>query len=210
MERIIPEGVKPSLLEEIVYFNESDLVHIEEGYTKGDISLLESAKMDTDVRYFLEDSTTKRHPIPYVLLKCGDKYYLAYRLKGGSEARLHGKLGMLGGHVDKSDVIEYGEDNYDELFKGALLRELNEEVGVTKSDIDNISLKGYIRICEECTVEYVHLALVYLVELKHTNIKSEEEDILKGDWYTVEEIKGVEDRLEAWSKIVVANEVYKG
>lgn len=207
--REVPEGVKASLLEEIVYFNESDLELIGEGYISGDLGKIDEIPLHTDVRYFLENDYTKRHPIPYVLLKYNDKYYLADRLKGGTEARLHGKKGMLGGHVDKVDLDSKEGITKSELFKYAMLRELKEEVGVLESDISNIDFKGYIRIVDKEAVEGVHLALVYIVDITNEDITSAEEHILKGNWYTKEEIKSVLSTLEKWCSMVIAEEVLK-
>lgn len=205
--RIIPKGVKISLLEEIVYFNDIDLSKIGYGYVSEGLEILNNVPMYTDVRYFLEESVTKRHPIPYALIKYKDEYFLADRLKGGTEARLHGKKGLLGGHVDKLDVVKYGEENKSILFKNSLLRELKEEVGITTDKVDSISFKGYIRVAEKDRVEGVHLALIYVVELNTKDITSEEEEVLKGKWYTKEEIKEVYDTLEYWSELVIKNEV---
>lgn len=205
--RVVPSDVKSSLLDEIVYFKDVDLKNIGEGYVKGSLDLISDIPMFTDIRYFLENDYTKRHPIPYALLRYKDKYFLADRLKGGTETRLNGKKGMLGGHVDKLDVITYGEENKVDLFENALLRELMEEVGVDKSIIDSITFKGYIRIVDETAVEGVHLALVYVVDLNTECISSKEEHILKGSWYTKEDIKDVYNTLEKWSELVIKNEV---
>lgn len=205
--RRVPSDIKSSLLEDIVYFDDSKLKHIGEGYVKGSLDLLSDVPMRTDIRYFLENDYTKRHPIPYALLKYRGNYFLADRLKGGTESRLHGKKGLLGGHVDKLDVIIYGEDNKDDLFKYSLLRELTEEVGVDESKVTSIEFKGFIRIAEEDTVEGVHLGLVYIVDLNTDCISSEEEHILKGRWYTKEDIKEVYNTLERWSELVIKNEV---
>lgn len=205
--RIVPGNVKTSLLDKIVYYDESTLSGLGEGYIESALSVITELPLMVDTRYFLEDDYTKRHPIPYALLKYDDKYFLADRLKGGTEARLHGKKGMLGGHVDGSDITDCGSNVVKDIFEYSLLRELREEVGVIESMVNAIDFKGYIRITDKTAVEGVHLALVYVVDLNTNKITSEEKNILKGKWYSKQDIVDIYSTLEKWSELVIKNEI---
>ncbi|MFA7169543.1 MAG: hypothetical protein WC178_01685, partial [Candidatus Paceibacterota bacterium] len=151
-------------------------------------------------RSFLEYHPTRRHPIPYILVRFEDKYFFTLRERGGSELRLIGKKGLIGGHVDDCDLVE---NNLEKTCYNALFREAGEEAGVNEKIIKNISLKGLIR--SDLGVDFDHLGLVYEIELTTDDIKSEEDGILTGLWISREELPEHYESFENWSKIVYDN-----
>lgn len=205
----ILESKKPSTKEVIYYFKEKDLGFIKEGFEKGSLEDLYTVHPHSARRSLLEYLPSQRHPIPYCVVKHNDKYFLIFRENGSGESRLIGKKGLLGGHVAiedtvKTDKLKIGIDIVSTLENG-MLRELEEEAGITKQDISKIDFKGFIKIVKENEVENDHLGIVYLIDLKHLNIYTMEEGIISGDWFTKDEILNSMDTLENWSKLIFQN-----
>lgn len=213
------ESIKPSTKTSILYFLESELDNIKSGFTKGSLEDIK-AKPLFERRSLLEYLPIQRHPIPYCVVKSGDKYFLIFRENGSGETRLIGKKGLLGGHIDEEDKVSIKSNtpdkangcdfiNYEidliKTMENGLYRELEEEANLTKDMIDNISLIGFIKIDEDGCVENDHLGLVYLIEVPNTDLKAVEEGILSGDWFTKEEIIEMKPSLERWAELVFDN-----
>ena len=108
----------------------------------------------------------------------------------GGEERLKGQASIgLGGHLD------YGEDVVD-----ALLRELQEEVGLAKDQMSEIILCGYIN-SDLNEVDSVHLCVVYHAYTDREDISCLEVDKLIGGWFTVPEMREARRNgyMESWS-----------
>jgi|GEM_PF-1394290 predicted NUDIX family phosphoesterase len=192
------ESIKPNTRERIVYFEEKDLGGVEGTFTPdADIFHL---PFGVERRSLLEYHPTRRHPIPYVLIRYGDKYFFILRGSGGGELRLIGKKGLIGGHIDEDDVVE---GDLARTFRNALFREAREEAGVTEEIVKSIELKGVIK--SDLGVDIDHLGLVYEMELTTDLIKSEEEGVLTGVWVPKDELVGHYESFENWAKIVYDN-----
>lgn len=195
-------NLKPSTNEVILYFDEADLNNLPKGFIKHGTNLLEVFNLPQEFasRFTIEHNCgLTRHPIPYVIIKYNDKYFYILREKGSGEIRLIGKLGMVGGHVGIEDK---GENMIGTISKG-LMRELEEEVGVTDKHVKEVSLKGYIKSNEG--VDQDHLGIIYEIELNTDNIKAEEDGVLSGIWINKEDLHSHYDRMENWAKIVYDN-----
>lgn len=191
------EEIKASLLEEVLYIEEGSLPEGEGLLEKSIRELEEGVRVGIGRRYDIEEDESKRQPIPYVLIKKEKKYYMALRGKGSGESRLHGKLGLLGGHISKEDV--YG--SLEEQVRRGMYRELEEEVGLKEEQVKEEKYIGVIRLKKE-GVERHHLGLLYELELKEgVEIESREEDV-KGKWLSKEEIEREKERLEDWARLV--------
>ena len=192
------ESIKPSTRERIVYFEEEDLKDIESVFTGNtEISAL---PFGVERRSLLEYHPTRRHPIPYVLIRFGDRYFFILREQGGGELRLLGKKGLIGGHIDEEDIAP---GDLMTTFRNALLREAKEEAGVEESMIKSVGLKGIIR--SDLGVDIDHLGLVYEIELHTDGIKSEETGVLTGVWIEREDLPQHYDSFENWARIVYDN-----
>jgi len=192
------ESIKSSMQDDTIYFEESDLDGIEGVFTSN--TDIYDLPFGVEKRSLLEYHPTRRHPIPYIIVRFEDKYFFTLREQGGSELRLIGKKGLIGGHVDDCDLVE---GNLEKTFYNALFREVKEEAGVNEKIIKNISLKGLIR--SDLGVDFDHLGLVYEIELTTDKIKSEEEGILTGIWIDKNELPKHYESFENWSKIVYDN-----
>lgn len=161
--------------------------------TETDLEVSECAELNKDYK----------QPIPYIVIKKGDKYFATERLSGAGEARLHGKISMgIGGHMNP--IV--GHENFDELLKENTLRELNEELTVKDNGLPiNIEMLGLIND-DENEVGEVHIGLLGQIVLDESqDVEVLEVEQLKGSWHTLDELLEEEtfSRVEAWGKIVI-------
>lgn len=189
------EHHKPSVKEDIIYFEETSVLDIPLGFTAMD--KLPIIPYQVERRSFLEYHPEYRHPIPYVIVKHKDQYFFILREKGSGEIRLIGKKGMLGGHVGSEDI---NEGSLSKTILNGLMRELEEEAGIHQAMISAIDLRGLIKSNEG--VDADHLGLIYEVELSTDEIDTQEEGVLKGVWLHKSELKDHVASFESWSKIV--------
>jgi predicted NUDIX family phosphoesterase len=192
------ESIKPSTKERIVYFEEKFFDEVRDTFLR-DFNVYD-LPFGIERRSALEYHPTRRHPIPYVLIRFQDKYFFILRESGGGELRLIGKKGLVGGHVGEEDVVG---GNLKKTFENALMREAREEVGIVPEMIKSIDLRGFIK--SDLGVDIDHLGLVYEIELSTDAIKSEENGVLTGIWISKEDLKNHYGSLENWSKIVYDN-----
>lgn len=198
------ESEKPSTKEVIMYFDEDELSNIPSGFSNCTLKDIYAQPL-FEKRSLLEYVESKRQPIPYCIVKHQDEFFLTLREKGSGEARLVGQKGFLGGHVDRADtILTNNRIDLNETFKVGMLRELSEEAGIDKSMIADMNVIGMINIREKGSVENDHLGIVYFIELNTKEINTQEEGILSGLWYSLEEVKK-EKNLENWARIVFDN-----
>lgn len=157
----------------------------------------------------LEENLNYLQPIPYIVIKQGDKYFTYTRLEGGGESRLHGKSSLgAGGHMNLEQE-EYW--NFEHLLALGAARELEEEIYILNSDGDEIDnhyelTKEMVTIgliySNATSVDSVHLGLLAILNIPEDwDIKVKETDTLEGSFKTKEEIG--ELNLENWSKAVL-------
>ncbi|MFA7170844.1 MAG: NUDIX domain-containing protein [Candidatus Paceibacterota bacterium] len=192
------ESIKPSTRERIVFFEEKDLGNISGVFTKE--TQIFDLPFGVGRRSLLEYHPTRRHPIPYVLIRYEDEYFFILRESGGGELRLIGKKGLIGGHVDDTDITE---GDLERTFQNALLREAKEEAGLDEGIIECVELRGIIK--SDLGVDIDHLGLVYEIVVNTNKIKSEEDGVMTGVWITKEDLPEHYESFENWSKIVYDN-----
>ena len=142
-----------------------------------------------------------KQPISYGLIvnpKLGKvfAYKRSSKDKEYSEKRLHGKYSLgVGGHVEQSDS--------ENPLSESLLREVEEEIGLSKDQITNARVLGYIND-DSNPVGEVHFGLLYLIETSAISI-SPKSEMMHGelmDLGEVEELMGNPDvDMENWSRI---------
>ena len=153
----------------------------------------------------MEEDTSYLQPIPYTVIKQGDKYFTYTRLEGGGESRLHGKSSIgVGGHMNH---IEYAW-NFEHLLAVNNSRELEEEVFIRDENGEEIS--SHYELAKESTitglmynqdteVDSVHLGVLNIISIPETwTVKPKETDTLEGKFLTKEEIQELD--LENWTK----------
>lgn len=149
-------------------------------------------------RSLAEDSTWAVQIIPYVVLKCRDRYCTYTRGNKGTEGRLHGLLSVgLGGHVNPGD----GEPGLG-CLEAAMERELSEEVIINTKRFTR-QLKGLLWD-PRTPVGAVHVGVVTVFQLVTADVVTRENGKIVGlAFYTRAELVKRLDQLEPWSKAVV-------
>jgi predicted NUDIX family phosphoesterase len=194
------ETIKPSTTESCFYYYSNDIRSMPLGFVPA--TKLPDASLYLGTRSALEyNGGMTRHVIPYCVIACEDEYYFTVRV-GGSEARLVGKIGCLGGHVGK-EGIDVG-----------MMRELQEEADLTENKIKRLVMKGFIKskgdVNNPMDVDRDHLGLIYKITLRRKNIREEEAGVLKGIWIHKDDIGEYYDRMESWSQILVTAGIISG
>lgn len=150
----------------------------------------------------VENDTSLRQIIPYVVIKCHDMYFTSQRL--GGDERLTGQYSIgTGGHVNLSDCVTNKSSCIDltPTIHQNIFRELLEET--TLEDID-FSMLEYIGafVDNSNDVSKVHSCLLYVLDVGE-QCAVREKNKLRGYWLTKDELftKIDDDKLESWSKI---------
>lgn len=153
-----------------------------------------------------EENPLYKQPIPYAVIKQGDKYFGYERLTGGGESRLHGTISLgVGGHMNKIDGMEM--DTFNNVMLENLSRELNEELNIDSTDGKPVNLDieiiGLIND-DSNDVGRVHIGILAFINLSdNAVVEVAETERLAGTWFTADELKAEYERLENWSKFVV-------
>lgn len=159
-------------------------------------------EVDVPVENNAELNFDFKQPIPYIVIKRGDQFYVTQRLEGGGESRLHGKLSMgAGGHQNplSDEMIE----PINKVVELNTERELEEELDIQGEY--KLDIIGLINDDSE-EVSRVHIGILGFLELEEDGeVTIRETEQLAGAWYTLDQLheKDVYDRLENWGKIVV-------
>jgi len=146
----------------------------------------------------VETDPNYKQPIPYILLKCGDRYFSYARSKMSGESRLVGKRSIgVGGHVDKVD----GGDQANAYYAG-LFRELQEELSYRPP----VGIPPIIAVVSDCSDEVgtVHLGLVHLVEVEREDLFSLEDKLWEPMFCTLAELQRDSALYENWSAMIIA------
>ena len=170
--------------------NEVGIIHIEElpsNHYWFDRTIVDGK----EPKYF---DVGKQFPqlLPYIIVKCGDKYLSYYRK--GKEDRLLGKRSIgFGGHIEPDDI-----ENYLDIVKPAC-RELQEELGLS---IKPVNLNKLI-ISKYDNVSRVHVGLLMMIELDNPDmIKPDKNEIINPEWLSIDSIRANLDQFESWSRLV--------
>lgn len=153
----------------------------------------------------MEKDMSYLQPIPYTVIKQGDKYFTYTRLEGGGESRLYGKSSTgLGGHANNTEYAW----NFEHLLAVNNSRELEEEVFIRNENGEEIS--SHYELAKESTitglmynqkteVDSLHLGVLNIISIPETwTVEPKETDTLEGKFLTKEEIQELD--LENWTK----------
>jgi len=152
-----------------------------------------------------EEDTLLKQIIPYWILKRSDwKIFLYQRWGAGSKAgekRLHNRFSIgVWGHIEKKDV-----EGADDPVLEALLREMEEEVGLKPQDIKGIRKIGYIND-DSNDVGKVHFWVVFeiLVDDDFEPVFADGE-LQSGRFVEPSEISNLTKgwSMESWSEILL-------
>ena len=153
-------------------------------------------------RYQMERDLNYRQIIPYVVLKCDDKYFVAKRL-GGDERLVGGCSLGQGGHINPVDrfAVEGRRVIPEYIVKECIYREMVEETTMDLSaGRPDIEFKD-VFIDDSTDVSRVHACILCVMEINE-EIEVKETDKLEGMWLTEKEITNeIFDTFENWSRI---------
>lgn len=149
-------------------------------------------------RSLAEESTWAVQLIPYVVLRCRDRYATYRRGRKGTESRLHDLLSIgLGGHVNPAD----GEPGLG-CLEVAMQRELKEEV-LVNTEMFTRQLKGLLWD-PSTPVGAVHVGIVTVFQLAVEAVLPNEAGKIVGlEFLTRSQLTERVGQLEPWSKAVV-------
>lgn len=148
-------------------------------------------------RQEVENDSQFKQIIPYQIFRQQNRFFLMKRLKTQKEVRLHHKYSLgIGGHINLDD--KKGSDNF--ILSG-MKREFEEEIKFSANY--HYQLLGLINDDQD-PIGAVHFGLVYLICANSGEVRVKEEDKMRGELLTLEEIKTYENKMEGWSKIVLS------
>ena len=157
-------------------------------------------------RNLAEDDPSFKQIIPYVTIKCGDRYLAVQRSKTGGEGRLYGKRTIsVGGHINTDDVGGKTDGDSFLVFQRGLLREIEEELDFHGATIPEWVLTGVINTCDGGVGE-VHFGVAYTIEVKNeSDVSVKDESLVNHRWLTRRELFDEIPEYEAWSQLVIIN-----
>ena len=141
----------------------------------------------------MEEDTTYKQIIPYLIFRYKDGYFLMQRCSTSSEQRLKNKYSLgIGGHMRQEDMKEGAT-----IFDWAQ-REFKEEIDYNGNC--TVTPLGLLND-DSNAVGQVHVGLVLLLEGDSADIKVRSE-LKSGQLYTLDECRGFYSDMESWSQIV--------
>ncbi|MBK3935304.1 NUDIX domain-containing protein [Staphylococcus aureus] len=147
----------------------------------------------------MEEDPSYKQLISYCLLENEHGEILVYeRLSGGGEARLYGQSSIgVGGHMN--DVP--GAESINEVLRVNAQRELEEEVGLSEQDSQNMEYIGFIND-DNNEVGRVHIGVVFKITVSTNDVEAKETDTLRIKWVEKGNIESYDD-FETWSALIL-------
>ena len=91
--------------------------------------------------------------------------------------------------------------NVEEVIRENAARELEEEVGLNKQDVENMELIGFIND-DQNEVGKVHIGVVFKLKVDKESVEAIETDTLKINWVNQSELSHNEN-YETWSSLII-------
>ncbi|MBL3397585.1 NUDIX domain-containing protein [Staphylococcus pasteuri] len=166
---------------------------------KGDNIFNSLSHYEVKRRGDMEENPDYKQLISYCLLENQNGEILVYeRLSGGGEERLHGQSSIgVGGHMN--DVV--GADSINEVLRVNAQRELEEEVGLSTEDSQNMEYIGFIND-DNNDVGKVHMGVVFKITVNSNDVEAKETDTLRIKWIEKGKIESYDD-FETWSALIL-------
>ena len=140
-------------------------------------------------RATMEHDPDYKQLIPYVVVRDGRRWFLMRRTDAGGDPRLHGRYSIgVGGHINPGD----GD------LRGGLSREWREElICEIEPEMRLVALLND----DTTDVGAVHLGLVFVADADGRHVAIRETDKLEGWFADEEEVAGVRESMESWSRL---------
>ncbi len=145
-------------------------------------------------RHKAENDESLKQLIPYFLICHDHKIWCYVRGKKSGEERLVAKASMgIGGHINNEDINLFGD-----VYSTAALRELEEEV-----KIEGAYQQKVVALLndDETPVGRVHLGVIHILRASTPNVVKREGVITESGFRTLDELRGMRERMETWSQI---------
>lgn len=183
---------KTELLKELGYFQGVNL----EVKKYLDV-ILDPANNTFKPRQEVEDDTTFKQIIPYVILKCRDLVFRYTRGKYLSEKRLEKNFSIgLGGHISQEDENLFQTTVYDETIEREIKEEVNISVQYKNQRIGLIN-------DDSNQVGRVHFGIIHLFELEEALVKKRETSITECKFIPLQKLKQNFSQYETWSQLCI-------
>lgn len=182
--------------------NELRIKNLWQGIKRDDLDrVLEVIKKEQELnlRSLMELDYNYKQIIPYVVFKFNDSYFVMQRKETASETRLQSKLTLgIGGHINESDIAGQNIENW-------AVREFHEEINYT----GKLDMKLYGIINDDSNdVGKVHMGLVFFLEGESDKITIKSE-LKSGQLVKKEDLLGILDYMESWSKTIIQDIIFK-
>ncbi|PTU87798.1 DNA mismatch repair protein MutT [Staphylococcus pasteuri] len=185
----------------ILFDNETNAFNgfLSKSDVKGDNIFNSLSHYEVKRRGDMEENPDYKQLISYCLLENQNGEILVYeRLSGGGEERLHGQSSIgVGGHMN--DVV--GADSINEVLRVNAQRELEEEVGLSTEDSQNMEYIGFIND-DNNDVGKVHMGVVFKITVNSNDVEAKETDTLRIKWIEKGKIESYDD-FETWSALIL-------
>lgn len=148
------------------------------------------------LRWQVEQDSSWKQVIPYVVMETAERIMAAKRLKG--DPRLVGGYTVgMGGHINPED----GENPIETCIR----RELEEETTFSwKQDLEEYQIHPVSFVNVRNEVSLMHICIpVRLQVLDHERIQIRETEKLQGVWMSKTELDILDGKLEGWSEIAL-------
>ena len=157
------------------------------------------AKFSFVRRSLAEEDKQKKQIIPYILLQTADAGMTATYNRQGSEKRLHDLWSIgIGGHINPGDKT-MGADNFENILKNGMQRELDEEL-TRRVSSDPIEFIGIIN--EDITpVGSVHMGAVFLIRTQTPKEYVAGDELHSFTWHATQKLSQL--NLELWSELAL-------
>ena len=136
-----------------------------------------------------------------VVNRSDETVFVAQKLKGSSESRLHGTWSCcIGGHIEEEDVAGEGT-----ILEQGFLRERDEELIL--SDPPPVQLFGYLND-DSSEVSKVHFGVMYLVALDSSDCRLRDETLAHGSFQTLHALETMcvppHNVVDDWARFMIA------
>ena len=166
--------------------------------------LLRGKELEYRDRPEAEKNTQYKQLIPYVIITHEDKYLCYQRGKRAGEQRLVNKVSIgIGGHINPcDDQMPLFCDDYSEIYKNAVAREVAEEITVECEYEDTIV--GLLND-DSNEVGQVHLGIIHFWRLAEPKVKKREQMICQLSFMSEKELWAIKENMETWSQLCLEN-----
>jgi len=156
--------------------------------------------------FFVRRSKAEYNPayyqiVPYVVIRCGEKYFAIHRLNG--DVRIVGKISIgVGGHINP---VDFDPERKEIVFSNNVIRELyQEELHIDLLKTTGFRYAGVIKYTHpEDLLSKDHIGLLCVLTTTDDKVEVKEKDSFTGRFYSRAEILEHRKGSESWARLVI-------